>query len=106
LKVVAAIVAVLVLSPVALGGGPKKDPRVTVVAPYNAKLNQIAYCESHQIWNINTGNGYYGGLQFLLSTWKSVGGKGYPHQNSVLEQKYRAVLLIKQMGYSPWPNCA
>ena len=76
-----------------------------VVKPYNAKLNRMANCESGGRWFINTGNGYYGGLQFDLQTWQSVHGSGYPHQNSKLEQKYRAVKLIKRRGYSPWPHC-
>jgi len=75
------------------------------VRPYNAKLEQMAQCESSGRWHINTGNGYYGGLQFDLSTWRSVGGRGYPHQASKLEQKYRAVKLIHRRGYAPWPVC-
>jgi hypothetical protein len=50
-------------------------------------------------------NGFFGGLQFDLPTWRSVGGRGMPHHNSPLEQKYRAVLLIKRRGYQPWPVC-
>jgi Transglycosylase-like domain len=75
------------------------------VRPYNEKLTRMAWCESRERWYINTGNGYYGGLQFDLSTWESVGGRGYPHQNSILEQKYRAVRLIRKRGYTPWPIC-
>lgn len=76
-----------------------------IVKPYDAKLNRMAGCESSWRWYINTGNGFYGGLQFTLRTWRSVGGKGYPHQNSILEQKYRAVRLIWKRGYTPWPVC-
>ena len=76
-----------------------------VVRPYNAKLNRMASCESTGRWHIATGNGYYGGLQFDLQTWQSVGGSGYPHHASELEQKYRAVRLIWQRGYQPWPIC-
>ena len=65
----------------------------------------MASCESGGRWDIATGNGYYGGLQFDLQTWASVGGAGYPHNAAPLEQKYRAVLLIKRRGYSPWPIC-
>lgn len=79
--------------------------RREVVRPYNAKLERMAWCESRKRWHINTGNGYYGGLQFDRRTWRSVGGRGYPHQNSRLEQKFRAVKLIKRRGYSPWPHC-
>ena len=81
------------------------DQRWKVVQPYNDKLNRIAQCESHNHWFINTGNGFYGGLQFTLRTWHSVGGIGYPNRNTILEQKYRAVKLIKVYGYSPWPVC-
>jgi Transglycosylase-like domain len=76
-----------------------------IVRPYNSKLNRMAWCESTGRWFINTGNGYFGGLQFALSTWWSVGGRGYPHHNTKLEQKYRAVILIKRAGYGPWPVC-
>ena len=81
------------------------DHRWQVIRPYNAKLERMAWCESRKRWFVNTGNGYYGGLQFSLSTWRSVGGRGYPHRNSKREQKFRAVKLIKRRGYSPWPVC-
>lgn len=85
------------------------DARWKTVRPYNAKLERMAYCETkeggHARWFLNSGNGYYGGLQFDLSTWKSVGGHGYPHRNSKLEQKFRAVKLIRKRGYRPWPRC-
>lgn len=86
----------------------KLNPRFSywrVIAPYNSKLDRMASCESGGNWGINTGNGFYGGLQFTLGTWHSVGGWGYPHTNSEREQKYRAVLLIQRDGYSPWPVC-
>jgi hypothetical protein len=79
--------------------------RRRVVRPYRAKLNRMAWCESSGRWWLSTGNGYYGGLQFTLRTWRSVGGWGYPHRNTKLEQMYRAVRLIRRAGYSPWPVC-
>lgn len=79
--------------------------RWEVVKPYNAKLERMAACESGGRWWISTGNGFFGGLQFDLQTWRSVGGRGYPHQNSKLEQKFRAVMLIRRRGFSPWPVC-
>jgi resuscitation-promoting factor RpfA len=85
------------------------ETRWKVVRPYNAKLERIARCESSSRWHIvvhtRTGETYYGGLQFDLSTWRSVGGRGYPHRNSKLEQKFRAVKLIRKRGYQPWPRC-
>ncbi len=65
----------------------------------------VANCESGGNWYINTGNGYYGGVQFLLSTWRSVGGQGYPHQNSPGEQAYRAEILKNRSGLGQWPVC-
>ena len=65
-------------------------------------LSSTASCESHGNYRTATGNGYYGGLQFSLSTWRSVGGRGYPHQNPALEQKYRAVLLVRTGGTGHW----
>jgi len=65
----------------------------------------VANCESGGNWAINTGNGYYGGVQFLLSTWRSVGGQGYPHQNSPAEQARRAEILKDRSGLGQWPHC-
>lgn len=79
--------------------------RWEVVRPYNAKLERMAWCESRGHWRIATGNGYWGGLQFDLRTWRGVGGSGYPHWHSRLEQKFRAVLLIRRRGFAPWPVC-
>ncbi len=67
--------------------------------------DRIAKCESGNRWNINTGNGYYGGLQFSLATWKSVGGTdfaAYPHQASRAEQITVANRLYAKRGLQPW----
>ena len=85
---------------------PYCEYRRRIVAPYAAKLNRVAWCESRRRWHINTGNGYYGALQFDLPTWRSVGGHRYPHQQNPLNQLYRAVLLVRRRGgYSAWPVC-
>ena len=44
--------------------------------------DRLAQCEAGGNWHINTGNGYYGGLQFSLGTWRAYGGTGLPSQNS------------------------
>ena len=62
-------------------------------------------------WNANTGNGYYGGMQFAAKTWKRVGGKhdaafthpgnaAYPFRASAIEQLYRAWLVWRRDGGS------
>lgn len=76
-----------------------------IVRPHNAKLDRMAGCESGGNWQINTGNGFYGGLQFTLSSWRAVGGGGMPHWASILEQKYRAVKLSWIQGWEAWPIC-
>ena len=47
-------------------------------------------------WRAATGNGYYGGFQFMLGTWHRVGGRGYPHLASPNEQYFRAWLVWRQ----------
>ena len=74
-----------------------------------AMWESLAECESNGNWQANTGNGYYGGLQFLLQTWRSVGGTGYPHQASKEEQIARAERLLEQPWATfgnQWPACS
>lgn len=67
--------------------------------------DRLAQCESGGNWAINTGNGYFGGLQFSLSSWRAVGGSGYPHQASKAEQIARAEALKARQGWGAWPAC-
>lgn len=73
--------------------------------PNEARWDRVAQCESGGNWSINTGNGYYGGLQFNLQTWRGSGGAGYPHQNSKAEQIRVAERLRAARGMQPWPVC-
>jgi hypothetical protein len=68
--------------------------------------DRLAQCESGGNWQANTGNGYYGGLQFLPSTWHSVGGTGLPHEHSREEQIHRAQILQARAGWGQWPACS
>jgi uncharacterized protein YabE (DUF348 family) len=69
--------------------------------------DELAQCESGGNWAINTGNGYYGGLQFNLQTWRSYGGSGYPHENSREAQIAVAERLRDANGgYGAWPACS
>jgi uncharacterized protein YabE (DUF348 family) len=66
----------------------------------------IAACESGGNWAANTGNGYYGGLQFNMGTWQAYGGSGRPDQNSreaqiAVAERVRAA----SGGYGAWPVC-
>ena len=68
--------------------------------------DRIAACESGGNWGINTGNGFYGGLQFTLSSWQAVGGTGYPNQASREEQISRGAMLQARQGWNAWPLCS
>ncbi|MFV0430210.1 MAG: transglycosylase family protein [Arachnia sp.] len=73
-----------------------------------AMWTRIAQCESNNNWSINTGNGYYGGLQFNLRTWLSVDGDDfayYPHHATRAEQITVANRLYALRGTQPW-GCA
>ncbi|HLM63986.1 MAG TPA: transglycosylase family protein [Acidimicrobiales bacterium] len=70
-----------------------------------ATWDALAECESGGNWSINSGNGYYGGLQFSLSSWQSVGGTGYPHEASRETQITMGQRLQASQGWGAWPAC-
>jgi resuscitation-promoting factor RpfB len=83
---------------------------VAAVARSTSGLNWdgVAKCESNNHWNDNTGNGYYGGLQFSASTWLSNGGGVYaPRADLATEAQQIAVAttLYLARGSAPWPVC-
>lgn len=87
---------------------PAKQKAATSSAPAVADgsvWDALARCESGGNWSINTGNGYYGGLQFTASTWKAVGGSGLPSQASREEQIMRGQILQARSGWGQWPAC-
>ncbi len=88
--------------------GTKEEEVVTSnYAGGSSVWDSLAQCESGGNWAINTGNGYYGGLQFNLGTWQAYGGSGYPHQNSREAQIAVAERLRAATGgYGSWPGCA
>jgi hypothetical protein len=71
-----------------------------------ATWDRLAECESFGQWDMNTGNGYYGGLQFSLASWQEVGGAGYPHEASREEQIKRGQALQARYGWDAWPHCS
>tara|TARA_Y100001970_G_scaffold163414_1_gene199728 strand:- start:1858 stop:2745 length:888 start_codon:yes stop_codon:yes gene_type:complete len=66
---------------------------------------RMAWCESRNTWDVDTGNGYYGGLQFALGSWQWMGGEGSPADATKEEQIYRANLLWQAQGWNGWPGC-
>ncbi|WP_302471953.1 transglycosylase family protein [Curtobacterium flaccumfaciens] len=79
-------------------------------APANAASgstwDQLAQCESGGNWAINTGNGYYGGLQFNLGTWQANGGAGNPASASREAQIAVAERVLASQGWGAWPACS
>jgi hypothetical protein len=71
-----------------------------------ATWDSLAECESGGNWSENSGNGFYGGLQFTLDSWQGVGGSGQPNEHSREEQILRGELLEDIQGFGAWPNCA
>lgn len=65
----------------------------------------VAQCESGGNWGINTGNGYYGGLQFSQSTWEANGGTGSASSASKAEQVRVAENVLATQGQGAWPVC-
>jgi len=65
----------------------------------------VAQCESGGNYAINTGNGFYGGLQFTLSTWAAYGGRGAPQNASRSEQIAVAERVLAGQGKGAWPVC-
>ena len=68
----------------------------------------VASCESGGDWSINTGNGFYGGLQFDIGTWDSNGGSQYASRPDLASREQQisvATTLYNKRGSSPWPVC-
>ncbi|MCW2771356.1 MAG: resuscitation-promoting factor [Aeromicrobium sp.] len=84
---------------------PQIVKKGTSTTPSDSVWDKIAKCESGGNWSINTGNGYYGGLQFSAATWKSLGAPGLPHQNSREVQIKYAKILQARSGWGQW-GCA
>ncbi|MGY1802611.1 ubiquitin-like domain-containing protein [Blastococcus sp. SYSU D00922] len=86
--------------------GTKPRPAAPAV-PAGGVWDALAKCEAGGNWAINTGNGYYGGLQFNASTWRAYGGQGLPHENSREQQIAIAEKVVAARGgYGAWPSCA
>lgn len=98
----------------AAGGAPSATVPDTDPSEYVASMspqrvetfNSLAQCESSGDWSADTGNGFYGGLQFTLDSWQLVGGSGNPADTSQDEQIMRGSLLQSRQGWVAWPKCA
>jgi len=84
-------------------------PLTALTAPASAattgQWDAVAQCESGGNYAINTGNGFYGGLQFTLSTWAAYGGTGAPQNASKSAQIAVAERVLAGQGKGAWPVC-
>ncbi|WP_225822200.1 transglycosylase family protein [Streptomyces naphthomycinicus] len=75
----------------------------------NGVWDRIAQCESGGNWHINTGNGYYGGLQFSASTWRAYGGTAYASTADQASRSAQIAVATKvqhAQGWGAWPVCS
>jgi resuscitation-promoting factor RpfA len=93
-----AVTAPLALvAPTAFAGPARQEP-----------WDRVAQCESGGNWRANTGNGYYGGLQFSRRTWRSFGGGAYAgtaDRATRLQQITIAEKVLRAQGRA-WPTCS
>lgn len=90
---------------------PEESPAPELVPsiqplPADSVWRTLALCESGGNWQTDSGNGYFGGLQFSLPSWQAVGGTGYPHEHPRDLQIQMAERLQARQGWEAWPNCA
>lgn len=71
--------------------------------------NRLAECESSGDWSINTGNGYFGGVQFSQSTWSAYGGSGYASRADLATRQQQIAIaerVLADQGWGAWPTCS
>jgi resuscitation-promoting factor RpfA len=84
-------------------------PAAAAHAATSDQWDRVAQCESSGNWAANTGNGYYGGLQFTQSTWEGYGGTAYAARAdlaSASAQKDIANRVLASQGWGAWPVCS
>ena len=94
----AAVMIPLVFATSAQAGPMRQDP-----------WDLLAKCESSGNWSIDTGNGYYGGLQFSPGTWQSYGGGAYAataDHATRAQQIAIAEKVLRAQGWKAWPTCS
>ncbi|TNM69063.1 LysM peptidoglycan-binding domain-containing protein [Streptomyces sp. NP160] len=71
--------------------------------------DRLAVCESTSDWSINSGNGYYGGLQFSSSTWREFGGGQYASRADLASREQQIAVaerVLAVQGWGAWPACS
>jgi hypothetical protein len=100
--------AVAAPTPAPSTGGSTTDGPPPPPAPSGHDWTAVARCESGGDWSINTGNGYYGGLQFSQTTWDAFGGDAYAPRADLATQGQQIAVAEKVLavqGPGAWPVC-
>jgi uncharacterized protein YabE (DUF348 family) len=87
---------------------PAPAPAAPAAPSNGLNWDALAMCESGGNWHINTGNGFYGGLQFDYSTWLGAGGGQYAERADLATREQQIAIASKiyaARGTSPWPAC-
>ncbi|MFJ5799540.1 transglycosylase family protein [Streptomyces decoyicus] len=99
----------LVLLSVVGPAGPSAAAAGPAAVSPGPDWERIAACESNGRWHINTGNGYHGGLQIDLATWRAYGGHRYAPRADLATRAEQIAIgkrIVRDRGLSAWPNCA
>lgn len=100
-------IKVMAVGAIALAG--VMIPSTIATAAPVSKWERLAQCESTGRWNVNTGNGFYGGLQFTPSTWLAFGG-GQFAPRADLASKFQQISIAERVlnvqGPGAWPHCS
>jgi hypothetical protein len=111
--VVAALVLLAPVEPAAAAPPPAAGTAMAQVPHHCAKHRRpwgcLAQCESGGRWNANTGNGFYGGLQFGQRTWQAFGGRAYAPRADLATRKEQirvAEKVVRAQGWQAWPACS
>lgn len=81
----------------------------TAQAASDAQWDRLAECESGGNWRINTGNGFYGGLQFTQGTWVGHGGKKFAPRADLATREQQILVashVAQTQGWGAWPSCS
>ena len=82
---------------------------------HGSNWDRLAQCESGGDWSINTGNGYYGGLQFAQGTWDGYGGREFAARADLTSRENQITVGIRTrdgwngvrgQGWGAWPECS
>lgn len=93
----------------AVAGAPLVIAAPAAHAAADSTWDRVAQCESGGRWDINTGNGYHGGLQFSPSTWRGFGGAEFApvaYQATRAQQIVVAERVLAKQGWGAWPVCS